>query len=132
MRAALLLMGVMALMLLQVIEVRRRLREPDVFTRGQYWRRLLTVAVLQVVLLLWLVGDSLMGSQPPVFQLAYWLGLILLAMGAAFSAVREMAEVSRQYNRQRADLFRREVGVRSEETARPERRGANTGNGRSV
>ena len=49
---------------------------------------------------------ALMPRQPPLTQLAYWTAALMLGMAAAFSAVREMGEVSRHYNRQRAELFR--------------------------
>lgn len=132
MRTAALLVGFLLLLLLQAVEVWRRLKEPEVLTRAQYWRRLLTVAALQVVLLMWLVGEPLTGRQPPLVQLAYWTGAMLLAIGAAFSAIREMAEVSRQYHRMRADLFRREAASRREEAHRSGSRGASRGNGGSV
>jgi hypothetical protein len=131
MRAAMLLLGILLLLLLQAVEVWRRLREPEVLTRGQYWRRLLTAAALQVVLLMWLVGEPLTDRQPPLTRLAYWTGALLLAIGAAFAAVREMAEVSRQYNRQRAELFRREMESGPDSAPSPDHRGASAGNGLS-
>jgi hypothetical protein len=131
MRVAVLLLGMLGLSLLQVVEVRRRMQDPEILTRTQYWRRLLTVAVLQLVLLMWLFGDSLVGRQPPLVQLAYWISLPLLAIGAIFSAVREMAEVSRQYHRMRADLYRREAASKEHELPHSNQRGASAGNGSS-
>jgi hypothetical protein len=107
MRAPLLLLAVLLLLLLQAIELWRRAREPEIVTARQFWRRLLTAGLLQLVLLMWLLGERLMRGQAPLTQLAYWSGALFLAVGAAFSAVREMGEVSRQYNRQRVDLLRR-------------------------
>lgn len=106
MRAALLMTGVLILLLLQAIEVWRRFRAPRSLSIGQFRRRLLTAALLELVLLMWLVGDALMRHQPPLTQLAYWTGALLLGVAAAFSALREMGEVSRQYHRQRVELFR--------------------------
>src|SRR5688572_26459015 len=100
MRVALLLLGILSFLLVQMVEVRRRREEPEVLTRAQYRRRLLTAAAFQAVLLMWLVGELVMDSQPTLVQLAYWTGTLLLAIGAGFSAVREMLEVSRQYHRQ--------------------------------
>ena len=53
-----------------------------------------------------MVGPALTRRQPPLTQIAYWSAASLLGIAAAFSAVREMGEVSRQYYRQRAELFR--------------------------
>jgi hypothetical protein len=47
-----------------------------------------------------------MGRQPPLARLAYWSAIPLLTFAALLSAIREMAEVTRSYNRLRADLFR--------------------------
>jgi hypothetical protein len=109
----LLLIGIVLLVILQVIEVRRRIREPGSLTMGQYRRRLLTAAMLEVVLLMWLAGEPLVGHQSPLTRFAYWTAALLLAIAAAFSALREMTEVSRQYNRQRAEMFRGSDGERA-------------------
>ena len=111
MRVVVLMFGVLLLLLLQAVELWRRLRDPGALTAGQFWRRIITAAVLQVVLLMWLVGDALMRHQPPLTQMAYWTAALLFGIAAAFSALREMGEVSRRANRQRAELFR---GVGSE------------------
>jgi hypothetical protein len=106
MRAAALMLGMLLLLLLQAVEVWRRLREPDALTPGQFWRRIITAAVLEIVLLMWLVGDALVGRQSPLTQIAYWTAALLLGIVGAFSSLREMGEVSRQANRARAELFR--------------------------
>jgi hypothetical protein len=105
-RVAVLMLGVLLLLLLQAIELWRRLRDPAALTAGQFWRRIFTAAVLQVVLLMWLAGNALMRHQSPLTQMAYWTAALLFGIAAAFLAVREMGEVSRQANRQRAELFR--------------------------
>jgi hypothetical protein len=123
MRVAILMLGVLLLLLLQAVELWRRLRDPGALTAGQFWRRILTAAVLQVVLMMWLVGDGLMSHQPPLTQMAYWTAALLFGIAAAFSAVREMGEVSRRANRQRAELFRG-VGSESAEESGRESEGA--------
>jgi hypothetical protein len=100
------MLGVLLLLLLQAIEVWRRFRSPHGLSNGQFWRRLVTAAILEIVLLMWMVGEPLLRHQPPLTQLAYWTAALLLVFAAAFSAVREMGEVTRQYHRQRAELFR--------------------------
>jgi hypothetical protein len=104
---AFLLLGVLLLLLLQAVEVRRRMRDPEVVSARQFWRRMITAGMLEVVLLMWLVGEPLMGRQPPLTRLAYWSAIPLLTFAAILSAIREMAEVTRSYNRLRADLFRK-------------------------
>jgi hypothetical protein len=111
------MLGVLLLLLLQVVELWRRLRDPGVLTTGQFWRRIITAGVLQVVLLMWMGGDVLVGRQSPLTQLAYWTAALLFGIAALFSAVREMGEVSRRANRQRAELFRK-VGSESSERER--------------
>jgi hypothetical protein len=106
MRVAVLSLGILLLLLLQAIEIWRRLREPEILTTGQFWRRMITAAILEIALLMWLIGDALLRHQPPLTQIAYWSAVLLLVIGAALSAVREMGEVNRQYHRQRAELFR--------------------------
>jgi hypothetical protein len=103
---ALLLGGIVLMLILQIWEVRRRVRDPDTLTARQFWRRLITAGILQLVLVMWLVGEPLMRHQSPLARLAYWTAALLLPIGAVFAALREMVEVSRQYNRQRAALFR--------------------------
>jgi hypothetical protein len=100
------MLGVLLLVLLQAVEFWRRMRDPRSLSPGQFWRRIFTAAVLQVVLVMWLIGDALVRRQPPLTQLAYWTAALLFGIAAAFSAVREMGEVSRRANRQRAELFR--------------------------
>jgi hypothetical protein len=106
-RATILFLGILILLLLQAVEVWRRIREPGMMTPGQFWRRILTAAILQLALLMWLVGEPLMRGQPPLTQLSYWSAVLLFGFAAAFFALREMGEVTRQYHRQRAELFRR-------------------------
>jgi hypothetical protein len=106
MMGVLLLMGVVLFLLLQAIEIWRRHRHPEELTPQMFWRRMLTAAALELVLLMWLVGDRLMASQRPLTQLAYWSALLFLGIAAAFAAAREMGEVSRQYHRRRSELFR--------------------------
>jgi len=100
------MLGVLLLLLLQAVEVWRRFRFPHALSGSQFWRRLLTAALLEVVLMMWLVGDPLLRHQPPLTQLAYWTAALLFGITAAFAAVREMGEVTRQYHRQRSELFR--------------------------
>src|SRR5688572_17430998 len=107
MKVTVLLLGILILLLLQALEVRRRVRDPEILTPGQFWRRILTAGILQIALLMWLVGEALMRDQAPLTQLAYWTAVLLFGFAAAFAAVREMGEVTRQYHRQRAELFRR-------------------------
>jgi hypothetical protein len=106
MRVTVLFLAILLLLLLQAVEIWRRLREPGILTAGQFWRRMITAAILEVALLMWLVGEALLRRQPPLTQIAYWSAVLLLVVAAAFSAIREMGEVSRQYHRQRAELFR--------------------------
>jgi len=117
MRIAILMLGVLLLLLLQAVELWRRLRDPAALTRVQFWRRIITAGVLQIVLLMWLAGDALVGRQSPLTKLAYWTAALLFGIAAAFSAIREMGEVSRRANRERAELFR-SVGVENAEVDR--------------
>lgn len=119
MMAAVLMLGVLLLLLLQAVELWRRIRDPAALTPGQFWRRIITAAVLQVVLLMWLAGSALVGHQSPLTQLAYWSAALLFGIAAAFSSVREMGEVSRRANRERAALFR-SFGVESSEADQPD------------
>jgi hypothetical protein len=119
MKLTILCLGILILLILQALEVRRRVRDPGILTPGQFWRRILTAGILQVALLMWLVGEALMRGQSPLTQLAYWSAVLLFGIAAAFSAVHEIGEVSRQYHRQRAELFRRadaEAAARSSVT----------------
>jgi hypothetical protein len=100
------MLGVLLLLLLQAVEVWRRFRSPGALSSSQFWRRMLTAALLELVLLMWTVGEPLMRRQPPLTQLAYWTAALLFGIAAAFSALREMGEVTRQYHRQRIELFR--------------------------
>jgi hypothetical protein len=120
MRAAALMLGMLLLLLLQAVEVWRRLREPDALTPRQFWRRIITAAVLEIVLLMWLVGEALVQHQSPLTQLAYWTAALFLGVVGVFSALREMGEVSRRANRSRAELFR---GVGSQALDETGRRG---------
>jgi hypothetical protein len=103
---ALLLGGILLLMILQGLEIRRRVRDPETLTARQYRRRLITAGILQLALVMWLVGEPLMRHQPPLVQLAYWSAVLLLPPAAAFAALWDRMELLRQYNRQRAALFR--------------------------
>jgi hypothetical protein len=105
-RITILLLGLLLLLLLQAVEVWRRIRHPNVLTVRQFWRRMITAGILEVSLFMWLVGEALMRRQPPLTQFAYWMAALLLGIAAAFSAMRELTEVSRQYHHQRAELFR--------------------------
>ena len=107
MRTAGLMFGVLLLLVVQAVEVWKWYRDPRAITPGQFRRRLITAGILQLVLLMWFVGERLVGHQPPLTQLAYWTAALLFGIASAFSAIREMGEVSRQYYRQRAELFRR-------------------------
>lgn len=118
MRVPLLMLGVLLLLLLQAIEVWRRFRSPRSLLKSQFRRRLLTAALLELVLLMWLVGEPLTHRQPPLTQLAYWTAALLFGIAAAFAALREMGEVSRQYHRQRVELFRGAGAVGDGETGR--------------
>jgi hypothetical protein len=101
-----LMLLVLLLLLLQAVEIWRRFRFPTAITPGQFRRRLATAAILEASLLMWIAGDPLMRHQPPLTQLAYWCAVPLLVFAAAFSAIREMGEVTRQYHHQRAELYR--------------------------
>src|SRR5712692_7171029 len=100
------MLGVLLLLLRQAVEVWRRFRFPHALSGTQFWRRLLTAGLLEIVLMMWLVGEPLLRRQPPLTQLAYWTAALLFGISAAFAALREMGEVSRQYHRQRSELFR--------------------------
>lgn len=99
-------LGFLLLLLLQAVEIWRRFRFPHALTAGQFQRRLLTALLLEIALGMWMVGDPLMRHQSPLAQLAYWSAVLLLGLAGAFAAVREMGEVTRQYHRQRAELYR--------------------------
>jgi hypothetical protein len=118
-RTAPLMLGVLLLLLLQAVEIWRRFRFPHALSGTQFWRRLLTAGLLEIVLMMWLVGDPLLRRQPPLTQLAYWTSALLFGIGAAFAALREMGEVTRQYHRQRSELFRG-AGDRDREPGRQE------------
>jgi hypothetical protein len=117
MRVTVISLAILLLLLLQVVEVWRRHREPGILTIGQFWRRMITAAILEVALLMWLAGEALLRHQAPLTQIAYWSAVLLLVVGAAFSEIREMGEVSRQYHRQRAELFRRASAERGRDEA---------------
>src|SRR5262249_12398065 len=86
-RIGVLMLGVLLLLLLQAVELWRRLRDPAALTPGQFWRRIVTAAVLQLVLLMWLAGEALVRRQPPLTQMAYWTAALLFGIAAAFSAM---------------------------------------------
>ena len=64
---------------------------------GQFWRRIITAALLEIVLLMWLAGEALVKRQLAAHsarrtgQRALFLGVV-----GVFSALREMGEVSRR------------------------------------
>jgi hypothetical protein len=132
MRAVALMLGVLLLLLLQAVEVWRRQREPDVLTAGQFWRRIITAAILEIVLLMWLAGNALVGRQSPLTQIAYWTAALLLGIVGAFSSLREMGEVSRRANRARAELFRGVGNQALDETRRSGDAGNRPENDRNV
>jgi ABC-type amino acid transport system permease subunit len=101
-----LLMGIVLLLVLQAIETWRRMRDPGFLSPRQFWRRILTAGLGQVVLVMWLIGEQLMAEQPPLTRLAYWGASVLLVIVIPFLALRDMIDLMRTYHRQRAELFR--------------------------
>jgi hypothetical protein len=101
-----LLLGIVLLLILQAVEVWRRVREPDFLSARQFWRRLITAGIAEIVLVMWLIGEGLMSHQPPLARLAYWSASVLLLLSIPFLALRDMIDLMRTYHQQRAELFR--------------------------
>ena len=79
------MLGVLLLLLLQAVEIWRRFRFPLALTASQFWRRMVTAAMLEVVLLMWLVGEPLLRRQPPLTQLAYWSAALLFCLNPSIT-----------------------------------------------
>ena len=103
---AVLLLGIVLLLILQAVEVWRRARDPSFLSPRQFWRRLITAGIAEIVLVMWLIGEPLMSHQTPLARLAYWSASVLLLLAIPFLALRDMLDLMRTYHQQRAELFR--------------------------
>lgn len=75
-------------------------------TPGQFRRRMIGGALLELDLLLWLLYPVLISGRPAAEQLLYLLFCVLLIVVAMLLAVREAAFVTRQYVRWRGEMVR--------------------------
>jgi hypothetical protein len=82
-------------------------------TAGQFRRRLITGAIIEVDLFLWLMANHVWGLVGPVtpqklaaFKLLYLLFATLLIVVAMLQAVREAAFIVRQYVSWRREIIR--------------------------
>lgn len=101
------LAGVVALVILLAVEIRNWRSGRKIINHRQQIIRLLTAALMILLLSLIFIGSLVVGTERPFVFLFYWMGCFIIGCSVVLLMLMDLREVANRYREQHRDIIRR-------------------------